>query len=192
MKEDGSNPCTDNLTDLEYLQHMIPHHQVAIDMSNLLIQKTTAPILLDLCRQIIRSQSYEIWEMTYMKTYDGKLFTENEFINENRKTKLERFYPVLSKSKDGDCNPLFFKPNDHSKHMKNMEMTGPSYLEHMIPHHQVAIDMSKRLLLHTNNSYLLEFCKKLIIDQQGEIFLMNNLLKNNTYLYESEILGYKY
>ena len=192
MKEDGSNPCTDNLTDLEYLQHMIPHHQVAIDMSNLLIQKTTAPILLDLCRQIIRSQSYEIWEMTYMKTYDGKLFTEDEFINENRKTKLERFYPVLSKSKDGDCNPLFFKPNDHSKHMKNMEMTGPSYLEHMIPHHQVAIDMSKRLLLHTNNSYLLEFCKKLIIDQQGEIFLMNNLLKNNTYLYESEILGYKY
>ena len=188
----NSNPCTDKLTDLEYIIHMIPHHQVAIDMSNLLIQKTNAPILLNLCRQIIRSQSYEIWEMTYMKTYDGKLFTEDEFINENIKTKLERFYPVLSKSKDGDCNPLFFKPNDHSKHMKNMEMTGPSYLEHMIPHHQVAIDMSKRLLLHTNNSYLLEFCKKLIIDQQGEIFLMNNLLKNNTYLYESEILGYKY
>ena len=28
-----SNPCTDNLTDEEYLTHMIPHHQVAIDMS---------------------------------------------------------------------------------------------------------------------------------------------------------------
>ena len=35
----GSNPCTDKLTDLEYIIHMIPHHQVAIDMSNLLIQK---------------------------------------------------------------------------------------------------------------------------------------------------------
>ena len=186
----GSNPCTDKLTDLEYIIHMIPHHQVAIDMSNLLIQKTNAPILLDLCRQIIRTQSYEIWEMTYMKTYDGKLFTDDESFKEKNKTKLERFYPVLSKSKDGDCNPLFFKPNDHSKHMEGMEITGQSYLEHMIPHHQVAIDMSKRLLLYTNNSYLLEFCKKLIIDQQGEIFLMNNLLKNNTYLYESEILGY--
>jgi uncharacterized protein (DUF305 family) len=185
-----TNPCTDKLTDLDYLIHMIPHHQVAIDMSNLLIQKTTSPILLDLCRQIIRSQSYEIWEMTYMKTYDGKLFTDDESFKETNRTKLERFYPVLSKSKDGDCNPLFFKPNDHSKHMEGMEITGQSYLEHMIPHHQVAIDMSKRLLLYTNNSYLLEFCKKLIIDQQGEIFLMNNLLKNNTYLYESEILGY--
>ena len=185
-----TNPCTDDLSDLEYLQHMIPHHQVAIDMSNLLIEKTKAPILLDLCRQIIRSQSYEIWEMTYMKTYDGKLFTDHKSMGDNTKTKLERFYPILSKSKDGDCNPLFFKPNDHLKHMERMVITGPSYLEHMIPHHQVAIDMSKRLLLHTNNSYLLEFCKNLIINQQGEIFFMNNLLKNNTYLYESEILGY--
>jgi len=70
------------------------------------------------------------------------------------------------------------------------KLTDLEYIIHMIPHHQVAIDMCKRLLLYTNNSYLLEFCKKLIIDQQGEIFLMNNLLKNNSYLYESEILGY--
>ena len=48
----------------------------------------------------------------------------------------------------------------------------------MIPHHQVAVDMSKRLLLHTNNSYLLQFARNLIIEQQGEIYLMNNLLKN--------------
>ena len=52
----------------------------------------------------------------------------------------------------------------------------------MIPHHQVAIDMSRRLLLHTNHSYLMEFCRKLIIDQQGEIYLMNNLLKNTFHL----------
>ena len=57
----------------------------------------------------------------------------------------------------------------------------------MIPHHQVAIDMSKRLLLHTNNSYLMQFCRNLIIEQQGEIFYMNNLLKN-IYNYNSLIL----
>tara|TARA_B110000967_G_C18850357_1_gene544276 strand:+ start:57 stop:683 length:627 start_codon:yes stop_codon:yes gene_type:complete len=185
----GANPCTDKLTDLEYLIHMIPHHQVAIDMSNLLIEKTRAPVLLDLCRQIIRSQSYEIWEMNYMKTYDGKLFTDDESSNTDDITNLDTFYPVLSQSKEGGCNPLFFKPNDHSKHMEGMEITGQSYLEHMIPHHQVAINMSKRLLLYTNNSYLLEFCKNLIINQQGEIFLMNSLLKNKRYLYESDILG---
>jgi uncharacterized protein (DUF305 family) len=71
-----------------------------------------------------------------------------------------------------------------------MKVSDRSYLEHMIPHHQVAIDMSKRLLLHTNNSYLLVFCRKLIVDQQSEIYLMNNLL-NNTYNYTSLLLQAK-
>ena len=62
-----SNPCTDYLTELEYLTHMIPHHQVAIDMSLLLIPKTSNPTILHLCRDIIRKQTYEIWEMEMMK-----------------------------------------------------------------------------------------------------------------------------
>ena len=28
-----SEPCSDDLSDVEYLNHMIPHHQVAIDIS---------------------------------------------------------------------------------------------------------------------------------------------------------------
>ena len=59
-----------------------------------------------------------------------------------------------------------------------MKINDRSYLEHMIPHHQVAIDMSKRLLFYTNNSYLINFSRKLIIDQQGEILFMNQLLKS--------------
>ena len=184
----NSNPCTDTLTDAEFLEHMIPHHQVAIDMSLLLQPNTTSDIILNLCREIIRKQQYEIIEMTYMKKYDGELFTDDPWEKENIITKLDKYNPILSKSKDGPCNPLFFKPNDHSQHMKGMKITEKSYLEHMIPHHQVAIDMSQRLLLHTNNSYLLDFCRKLIIDQQGEIYYMNNLLDSNNYLYKSELL----
>jgi len=83
-----------------------------------------------------------------------------------------------------------------NKHMHNMGNSNPctdklsdlEYLEHMIPHQQVAIDMSRRLLLHTNNSYLLEFCRNLIIDQQREILYMNNLLNKKNYLYKSELL----
>ena len=88
--------------------------------------------------------------------------------------------------------------HEHMTNEKHKEVTSGSnpctdnltdieYLEHMIPHHQVAVDMSKRLLLHTNNSYLLDFCRKLIIEQQGEIFYMNSLLKN-TYNNNSDLL----
>jgi len=183
-----SNPCIDNLTDLEYLEHMIPHHQVAIDMSVLLQKYTSSDIMLNLCREIIRIQSYEIFEMSKMKAYKDTLFTNDKWIKEKINTKLDTYNPILSKAKEGECNPLFFKPNDHSQHMKGMKLTDRSYLEHMIPHHQVAIDMSRRLLLHTNNSYLLEFCRKLILEQQAEILYMNNLLMNIDFLYKSELL----
>lgn len=188
-----SNPCIDKLTDIQYLEHMIPHHQVAVDMSDMLIPHTNNPSMLNLCREIKRVQEYEIWEMEKMKKkLSDTMSSNNEFIvdKDNAKTKLDIWDPKMSKSKDGDCNPLFFKPNDHSQHMKHMKITDKSYIEHMIPHHQVAIDMSKRLLLHTNNTYLITFCRKLIIDQQGEIYYMNNLLKNK-YIHHSPLLSYK-
>jgi len=187
--QSGSNPCTDILTDTQYLEHMIPHHQVAIDMSNLLIIKSSNPTMIHMCRDITRKQSYEIWEMTMMKhNLSDTMFSDEKWSVEDVRTKLDKYNPIMSKAKEGPCNPLFFKPNDHSAHMSTMDITDTSYLEHMIPHHQVAIDMSKRLLLHTNHSYLLDFCRKLIIDQQGEIYTMNNLLKN-TYNYKSELLS---
>ena len=101
---------------------------------------------------------------------------------------MSLYEPIKSKSKDGDCNPLFFKPDDHAKHMEHMKITMRSYLEHMIPHHQVAVDMSYRLLLHTKHPYMIDFCNKLIVDQQGEITFMNDLLKNMN-LYESDYLN---
>ena len=131
---EGSNPCTDKLTDIEYLEHMIPHHQVAIDMSNMLIPHTQNPIMLHLCRDIIRKQSYEIWEMNMMKSNISDTISSNSPWHVDQiPTKLEIHAPIMSKSKDGNCNPLFFKPNDHSAHMEGMEITDKSYLElHLI------------------------------------------------------------
>jgi len=188
------NPCTDKLSDIDYLKHMIPHHQVAVDMSELLIPIIDNPTILHLCRNIIKAQKYEIIEMNTMKNKLSSTIFDNNINNNNKKnyvdkndTKLSIYEPIKSKSKDGSCNPLFFKPNEHKNAMKHMQITIKSYLEHMIPHHQVAVDMSKRLLLHTNHSYLMYFCRKLIVDQEYEIFYMNDLL-NNTYIHESELL----
>jgi uncharacterized protein (DUF305 family) len=186
----NQNPCTDKLTDLEYLKHMIPHHQVAIDMSELLIPKTSNPLMLQLCRDIIRVQKYEIWEMSMMLENISKtVFSSVKGNILEYPTKLDQYEPKLSRSNDGDCNPLFFKPDDHAKHMEHMEINAKSYLEHMIPHHQVAIDMSRRLLLHTNHSYLMEFCRKLIVEQQSEIYYMNALLQDETNInYQGQLL----
>ena len=100
------------------------------------------------------------------------------------KTKLERFSLKDSTPKGGGvCDPLFFKPNDHMKHMEHMNINDKSYLDHMIPHHQVALDMSYRLLEHTNNTHMIRICYEIIVAQRAEILKMNYILdymkKNN-------------
>ena len=55
-----SDPCSDNLTDYEYLTHMIPHHQVAVDISLMLQKKTKNPTMQNILRILIWTQEYEI------------------------------------------------------------------------------------------------------------------------------------
>ena len=62
-----SNPCTDVLSDSEYLRHMIPHHQVAIDMSEMLLPISKNPDVLHLCRNIIRNQRFTMNDIGKIK-----------------------------------------------------------------------------------------------------------------------------
>jgi uncharacterized protein (DUF305 family) len=57
----------------------------------------------------------------------------------------------------------------------------------MIPHHQVAVDMSKKILKTTKNDFIIDLAYKIIRSQQLEI---SNLyyLTQSTYMLESNIL----
>ena len=178
----GKNPCTDYLTDMEYLKHMIPHHVVAIDMSKELIKTSRNPIMLALARNIIRHQSYEVWEMKRMMANlepDNMFSSENLFNSKEKqiKSKFNYYEPKKSRHIGDSCDPLFFDPDAHMKHMSHMPVTDIAFLEHMIPHHQVAVDMSQRLLLHSKNSYTRQLCFDIITEQESEILLMNQMLE---------------
>jgi uncharacterized protein (DUF305 family) len=55
-----------NMTDDMYIQHMIPHHQVAVDMSKKILQKTNNDFIMDLAYKIIRNQQLEITNLYYL------------------------------------------------------------------------------------------------------------------------------
>ena len=189
IKEKFVNPCTDYLSDTEFLEHMIPHHQVAIDMSVLLQPKSKSPIMQELFRKIIWQQNYEIEVMSEMINKLPLPISQGKMKNNYEKSKLSFYFPNKTKAKDGKCDPLFFKPNDHMQHMKHMEINDKSYLEHMIPHHQVAIDMCNRLLIHTKNNFLISLCYDIIREQEYEILKMNELLENyEVWQYNSNLL----
>ena len=196
--ESFKDPCKDYLSDNEYLEHMIPHHQVAIDMSKELIKVTKNPIMIDFCRKIIWQQEYEIQMMSSVMNKLPNKFNQFErnklknyqkdLINYSDKTKLNLYYPKLSKALDYHCDPNFFDPDAHHKHMEGMELTDKSYLEHMIPHHQVAVDMSNRLLKYTKNIHMIDLATTIIREQQFEILKMNEMLKNmKSWDYQSKL-----
>ena len=186
-----SDICRGYLTDNEYLQHMIPHHQVAVDISILLQKKTKNPVMQDILRKIIWVQNYEIREMRDM----AKGLPENDM--STGKIDMVRDYPItvgdISKpNKVGltktYCDPHFFEPKKHMEHMKHMKLDDMMYIKHMIPHHQVAVDMSKVLLKNTKSDYMIYLANRIIGSQQEELIVLNDMLSKKWYSHQSNLI----
>ena len=75
---------------------------------------------------------------------------------------------------DTYCDPHFFDPIAHKAHAEMM-VTDKAYIDHMIPHHQVAVDMSKRLLEHTRSDFMTYLAYRIIRSQEAEIKLLYDL-----------------
>ena len=74
------------------------------------------------------------------------------------------------------------------KHLKNMNLDDNMYIKHMIPHHQVAIDMSKKLFKNTKNDFMIYLACRIIRSQLMEIILLSDLKDKNNYYYKSKLL----
>lgn len=88
--------CHGKLTDKQFLEHMIPHHQMAIDTANQILKYTTDPAIVELARNIIWAQEYEIWYMNFLlrgKSYTSTLMKDNPELNIIHKSPLSQYYP---------------------------------------------------------------------------------------------------
>lgn len=177
-KEYFKDICKSKLTDHEYLEHMIQHHQIAIDMSKVLEKQTKWVELQKKLREVIWLQEIEI------KIMNNMIYSIPDKIS-NSSIKMNRIYiqtlsDFIEPNKLGltntYCDPSFFDPKKHMQHPSHI--TDDSYIDHMIPHHQVAIDMSKILLENTNNNMMIWLAYRIIKDQQQEVIEFNNLRKS--------------
>ena len=184
-------PCSDFLSDKEYLLHMIPHHQDAVDISVLLQAKTQSPIMQEIIRKLLWVQEYEIQMMKDMLSNmtDNGMSDKSKMDYIYRHTTADITKPNKIKITDTECDPMFFDPEKHMEHMHHMELNDIMYIKHMIPHHQVAVDMSKKLLKHTTNDFMIYLAYRIIHSQQEEIVLLNTLLDKNNFWYQSTLLN---
>ena len=187
-KESFSNICSSNLTDAEFLEHMIPHHQVAIDISKVLQKQTKNTDLQKILRELIWTQETEIKLMEMMLAkLSSNISDSNIKMNKIYLSTISDFIePNKLKLTKTECDPLFFDVEEHRKHLHHV--TDESYIEHMIPHHQVAVDMSKILLKNTNNDPMIWLAYRIIRSQQGEIIILDNLKKSTYKSYSNLIL----
>uniref|UniRef100_A0A6C0J617 Uncharacterized protein n=1 Tax=viral metagenome TaxID=1070528 RepID=A0A6C0J617_9ZZZZ len=190
FKSEKSVPCSDNLSDNEYLTHMIPHHQVAVDISLLLQEITKNPTMQKILRELIWTQRYEINLMKEMLNNLPYNISSNKEMNRNYLLTIsDLIEPNKINISNTYCDPHFFNPEEHMKHLKHMKLDDKMYLKHMIPHHQVAVDMSKKLLKNTKNDFMIYLAYRIIKSQASEIIMLSDLLKNNNNFYKSKILN---
>ena len=168
---------------------MIPHHQVAVDISLLLQKKTKNPIMLNILRVLIWTQKYEIDLMRNLLNNLPEKISSNLDMNRKYVSTISDFTkPNKLHITDTYCDPHFFNPEEHMKHLQHMKIDEIMYINHMIPHHQVAVDMSKKLLKNTKNDFMIQLAYRIIRSQQHEIIYLSDLKKKNNYLYKSTIL----
>ena len=177
-------PCRVVLTDDEFLKHMIPHHQMAIDISIEHMKNTKSDIIMKVLRELIYTQKYEVIIMLAELKHKTENITSIHNNQTFNPTISSDTYPNILGLTNTYCDPAFFtyKKNQHNQHNQHKQehkiITDKQYILHMIPHHQVAVDMCKILLKNTKSDFLIDLSYRMIKEQETEIILLNDLLQS--------------
>jgi len=177
--------------DKNFLEHMINHHRVAIDMSQIVMKTTKSPQIMFLARNIEYLQKYDIWIMKQYVKYNAPNVSGTHSYKKHKKLNpipsFSCYYPEMSSDKYAKCMKMMFSPLS-KKQISEMKISDLYFLKHMIPHHQLAVGMSKEILQNSNNPFMLEFANQIIKAQQYEIWYMKTLIK---YIYNNNLYHYK-
>jgi uncharacterized protein (DUF305 family) len=138
-------------TDLMFAEMMIPHHEQAIEMSQLALERSQDPEVLALAREILAAQGPEIEEM---KSW-GQL-------NLN----MHQGHMMMGMLSEKQMSAL-------------AAASGPAFdrlfLEGMIVHHQGAIQMAQMVLI-SNNARAVKLGEQIVVGQNAEIKQMQEML----------------
>ena len=145
------------MNEIMFAQAMIPHHQQAIDMSNIALKNGANPEVKKLAKGIISAQQKEISQLKYWLTSTKSSMTMEHDMGMNG---------MLSKN---DLAAL--------KKLKGSKFNA-AFLKAMIAHHEGALEMVA-LLDGTKNSEAKRIAGDILTGQSAEISLMKKLLAKN-------------
>lgn len=146
------------MNEFMFAEMMIPHHQQAVDMSDLALKKSTNPSILDLAQRIKDAQSAEIVQMK--SWLDGE--SSNSMMSDHSGHSMGGMLTEEEFSKLESATGIEFDK---------------LFLEGMIVHHEGAIDMS-RMIKDTPTEEVNIFGLNVVEVQSAEIREMKEILEN--------------
>ncbi|MDP9478979.1 MAG: DUF305 domain-containing protein [Actinomycetota bacterium] len=148
--------------DLQFIDQMIMHHEGAIMSSEHMISDSKRPELRKLAEEIRESQSEQVEQMKAMR---------------------EQWYPDAERT-FGMMDPTRMEEmmgdgmmGGSMREMMGGDATDEMFLEMMIPHHQMAVDMSEKALEEAEHPKLKDLARKIEDEQTAEIELMEGYLE---------------
>lgn len=139
--------------DQHFIEHMIPHHEDAITMAEIALEKSQRPEITNLAQDITRTQSAEIEQMK--KWYKDWFGSEISFVNH------VQAHGMMNMGMMGDDTDI--------DRLENAEPFDKPFIEEMIPHHQMAVMMAEMLERTTDRSEMKKLAADIISAQTREI-----------------------
>lgn len=154
----SQSPMTGNF-DAHFIEQMIPHHEDAITMANLAATKANHPEIKQLAESIITSQGSEISQMkNWYKNWFGRELPTGDQVMQHHGMMSGSGMHMGMMGNQADIERLN-QAADFDK----------AFIEHMIPHHQMAVMMASMLKNGTQRPEMQKLADDIITAQTKEI-----------------------
>jgi uncharacterized protein (DUF305 family) len=166
VRTNAQNMMRSETIDAHFIEQMIPHHEDAITMAKLAQTKAQRPEVKQLAQNIIDSQGKEINEMkAWYKDWFGRELPTGEDVMSQHGMMGNNGMHMGMRGNESDVTRL-----------EQAEDFDVAFVEHMIPHHQMAVMMASMLKNGTDRPEMKKLADDIITAQTNEIDQMREWL----------------
>ncbi|MCV7501164.1 DUF305 domain-containing protein [Micrococcus luteus] len=154
-----------NDADVMFAQMMIPHHQQAVEMSEMLLAKDDVPAeVAAFAQKVIDAQGPEIERMNAMLTAWGQDPVDTDGMD------------GMEGMDHGGMSGMMSEEDMAALEQAQVTEAARLYLEQMTAHHKGAVDMAKDEVEDGQNPQAVQLAEQVIADQEAEITEMQQML----------------
>lgn len=168
---DGEISADHNDADIMFAQMMIPHHQQAVEMSEMLLAKEGIPAqVVEFAQGVIDAQGPEIDRMNAMlEAWDQQPVTDSGGMDHGKMSGMDH-------GEMGGMSGMMSQEDMTALEEAQGTEAARLYLEQMTAHHEGAVDMARDEVADGQNPHAITLAEQVISDQEAEIAQMKQML----------------